>query len=190
MAAVLVAAACASTPKAPRRPSATVRAEIEQAETAERARQHDVARAHYQRAVAAANDPASIAFARREFAETLITWGEVPEAMAQLEGVVAAAPDHAASWHDLGILRHNQGDDAGAATALERAKDLAREDPRPRIALAALRWQRGDRAGAQAEYRALLDLDLPTKVREKVKWALQELAKAPPPSPNGGTAVD
>lgn len=179
--AFLVAAACASTPKAPKKPSATVRAEIEQAETAERARQHDVAREHYQRAVAAAKDRASIAFARREFAETLMTWGEVPEAIAQLEGVVAAAPDHAASWHDLGILRHNQGDSAGATTALERAKALVPEDPRPRIALAALRWQRGDRTGAQAEYRALLDLDLPTKLREKVKWALAELAKPPPP---------
>jgi len=172
---VLWAAACASTPKAPPRPSADVRTEIEQAESAERARQHDVAREHYQRAVSAARDPASIAFARREFAETLMTWGEVPEAIKQLEGVVAAAPDHAASWHDLGILRHNQGDDAGATIALERARDLQPRDPRPRIALAALRWQRGDKPGAAAEYRALLELDLPERVRAKVKWALDQL---------------
>ncbi|MDX2093880.1 MAG: tetratricopeptide repeat protein [Kofleriaceae bacterium] len=185
--AFLVAAACASTPKAGK-PSTTVRAEIEQAEAAERVRQHDLARAHYQRAVAAAKDPASIAFARREFAETLMTWGEVPEAIAQLEGVVAAAPDHAAAWHDLGILRHNQGDDAGATIALERARGLLPEDPRPRIALAALRWQRGDRAGAQAEYRALLELDLPPKLRDKVKWALEELARPPPPA--RGVSID
>lgn len=177
-AALLVVAACAATPKRPAAPADAVRAEIEQAETAERARQHDVARAHYQRAIAAARDPASVAFARREYAETLMSWGEVPEAIAQLEGVVAAAPEHAAAWHDLGILRHHQGDDAGAQAALERAERLAPRDPRPRIALAALRWQRGDRAGAEAEYRALLDLDLPDNVRAKVQWALDQLAKA------------
>ena len=177
IAALLVVAACAATPKAPARPADGVRTEIEQAEQAERARKHDVAREHYQRAVAAAHDADSIAFARYEFAETLMSWGEVPEAIAQLEGVVAAKPDHAAAWHDLGILRHHQSDDAGASVALERARTLAPRDPRPRIALAALRWKRGDTAGAEAEYRALLELDLPANVRDKVKWALAQLAR-------------
>lgn len=176
-AALLVVAACAATPKAPARPADGVRAEIEQAEQAERARRHDVARDHYQRAVAAARDAESIAFARYEFAETLMSWGEVPEAIAQLEGVVAAKPAHAAAWHDLGILRHHQGDDAGATAALVQARGLAPRDPRPRIALAALRWKRGDVAGAEAEYRALLDLDLPANVRAKVQWALEQLPR-------------
>ena len=164
-------------PAAPRVPTDVVRLEIERAETAEKARQHDVARVHYERAVASAQDPASIAFARREFAETLITWGELDEAKAQLETVVSAKPDDPAAWHDLGLLRHNRGDVPGAIDALSRARDLAPKDPRPRVALAALRWKTGDKAGAATEYRALLELELPERLRAKVQWALGELAK-------------
>ena len=165
-------------------PPDPVRAEITAAETAERARQHDVARLHYQRAVAVAKEPHSIAFARREYADTLRTWGELPEAIAQLRGAVRAVPADAAAWHDLGILLHNQGDDAGALDALEHAKLASPRDPRPRIALAALRWTRGDRGGAAAEYRALLELDVPDNVREKIQWALRELARPAPVAPS------
>jgi tetratricopeptide (TPR) repeat protein len=153
-----------------------VRAEVEHAEAAERTRRHDAAREHYRRAVAGARDPESIAFARREYAETLITWGEYPEAIAQLEGALAARPS-AAAWHDLGLLRNNRGDVPGALAALEQARALAPRDFRPRVTLAALRWKSGDRAGAAAEYRALLDLPLPERLRTKVQWALGELAK-------------
>lgn len=177
--AILAVAACGHPPP-PRAPSDVVQTEIHKAETAERARQHDVARTHYQRAVAEAKDPPSISFARREYAETLISWGEIAEAIAQLEGAVAARPDDAAAWHDLGILRHNQGDDVRALDALEHAREASPRDPRPRVALAALRWSRGDRAGATVEYRALLELDLPDRLRDKVKWALTELAKPHP----------
>ncbi|HSR98225.1 MAG TPA: hypothetical protein VLM79_14300, partial [Kofleriaceae bacterium] len=82
-AAAIALAACAHG-AGPRGPAAAVRAEVDQAETAEKQRQHDVARTHYQRAIAAAHDPDSIAFARHEYAETLVTWGEAPEARAQL----------------------------------------------------------------------------------------------------------
>ncbi len=174
--ALAAAAGCGGRAPAPSGPSAEVRAEIERAEDAERARRHDVAREHYRRAVAGARDPTSAAFARREYAETLITWGEYPEAIAQLEGSLAARPS-AGAWHDLGLLRNQQGDVRGAVAALEQARALAPRDPRPRIALAALRWRSGDRAGAAAEYRALLDLPLPERVRAKVRWALGELAK-------------
>jgi len=178
LAVVLTLAACGHP--APRRPSTTVRAEIEAAETAEKARQHDRARGHYLAAIAAAKDAASIAYARREYAETLVSWGEIAEAMVQLEAVVAADPGDAAAWNDLGVLRHNQGDDRRAVEALEHARAAAPRDIRPRIALAALRWQTGDRAGAAAEYQELLELDLPDRVRDKVKWALAELAKPQP----------
>jgi len=176
----LVVAACARPGHEAREPSAVVRAEIEQAEAAEKARQHDVARTHYQRAVDEARDPPSIAFARREYAETLISWGEYPEAIAQLERAIAARPD-AGAWHDLGLLRNNQGDVPGALAALEQARALAPRDPRPRVALAALRWKTGDRTGAATEYRALLGLDLPERLRAKVEWAIAELARAPAP---------
>lgn len=177
-AAALAAAliACGGRAPLPSGPSAEVRAEVEHAEAAERTRRHDAAREHYRRAVASARDPESIAFARREYAETLITWGEYPEAIAQLEGALAARPS-AAMWHDLGLLRNNRGDVRGALAALEQARALAPRDFRPRVALAALRWRSGDRAGAAAEYRALLDLSLPERLRTKVQWALGALAK-------------
>lgn len=173
----MLAAGCGSAPRAPRGPAAATRAAVDRAEDHERARRHDLARAEYERAIATAPDPASEVFARVELASQLAFWGEVPAAITQLETVVGLAPDHARAWHDLGVLRHHQGDDPGATAALERAVALARRDPRPRIALAALLWQRGDTAGAKAQYQALLDYELPEAVREKVEWAIGELGK-------------
>jgi len=175
--AVIGALAACAHPAPPRGPAVVVRAEVEQAETAEKARQHDVARQHYQRAIHEARDPDSIAFARHEYAETLVTWGEAPEARAQLEIAVVAKPDDPGAWHDLGMLRHHAGDDPGAIAALGRARALAPDDARPRTALAALYWKRGDKASAAREYRGLLALELPERVRLKVEWALAELAK-------------
>lgn len=161
-----------------REPTVAVTRELEAAESAERARQHEEARRHYERAVAAAGaDGPGRALAHREFGETLASWGELPAAAHQLEAAVAARPDDASAWHDLGILRHAAGDLAGATAALQQARSLAPTDPRPRIALAALYWRTGNRAAASAEYTALLALDLPVHVRAKVRWALQTLAK-------------
>ena len=175
--ALLVLAMACGAPPAPRTPGAVVKADVERAELAEKARQHDVARAAYVQAIADAKTPVDVAFARREFAETLISWGELAAAIGQLESAVAARPDDAGTWHDLGILRHHEGDDAGAVAALEHARTLVPGDPRPRIALAALRWSRGDIAGATREYQELLALDLPDRLRAKVRWALDQLAK-------------
>jgi Flp pilus assembly protein TadD len=113
------------------------------------------------------------------FADTLITWGENPEAIAQLERVVVLDPDAASAWHDLGILLHDRGDDARAIQALERARALAPNDIRPRRTLAVLHWKRGDRASALAEYRSMLELDLSDQLRAQVQWAIQELSTSP-----------
>lgn len=174
-ASALALAACAHA--APAGPAAAVRAEVDRADAAEQARRHDLAREHYQRAIALAHDADSIGFARHEYAETLVTWGELPEARAQLELAVAAQPGDASAWHDLGLLRHHAGDDPGAIAALARAEQLAPRDVRPRTALAALYWQRGDKASAAREYRDMLALELPDRLRAKVEWALAELAK-------------
>ena len=174
-ASALALAACAHA--APAGPAAAVRAEVDRADAAEQARRHDLAREHYQRAIALAHDADSIGFARHEYAETLVTWGELPEARAQLEIAVAAQPGDASAWHDLGLLRHHAGDDPGAIAALARAEQLAPRDARPRTALAALYWQRGDKASAAREYRGMLALELPDRLRAKVEWALAELAK-------------
>lgn len=170
----IVLAACGGRTPAP---SAPVRVEVEKAETAEKARKHDEARKHYQAAIASAKDPASIAFARREFADTLISWGEYPEAIVQLEGAASAKGNDPSLWHDLGLLYHNAGDDHRAIEALEKARSLAPEDPRPRVSLGVLRWKRGDLAGARAEYQGLLELQLPDRLREKAEWAVKELTK-------------
>lgn len=176
-ASALALAACVHAAPAVPGPAAAVRAEVDRADAAEQARRHDLARAHYQRAIALAGDADSIGFARHEYAETLVSWGELPEARAQLELAVAAQPGDASAWHDLGLLRHHAGDDRGAIAALARAEQLAPRDVRPRTALAALYWRRGDKASAAREYRGMLALELPDRLRAKVEWALAELAK-------------
>jgi Flp pilus assembly protein TadD len=158
-------------------PSTTVRGEVDKAETAEKARKHDEARAHYQAAIAAATDPASIAFARREFADTLISWGEYPEATAQLEGVTRATPEDPSAWNDLGLLYFNRGDATRALAALEKARSLAPEDPRPRTSLALIRFKRGDLEGALDEYKQMLGLQLTDRKREAIEAAIGDLTK-------------
>jgi Flp pilus assembly protein TadD len=174
---VLALGACGRP--APKGPATAVRADIEQAEDAEKARRHDLARDRYLHAIADATDPASEAFARHEYAETLVTWGEVGEAIVQLEQVVHLHPSDAAAWHDLGFLRFHEGHPDAAIEALERSKALAPHDVRPRKTLAVIRWKTGDLAGAKAEYRAMLDLDLPATLRSQVEWAIAELDRRP-----------
>jgi tetratricopeptide (TPR) repeat protein len=174
--ALLLVVACGARQTAPAHPD-PVRTEIERAEDAEKARQHDQAAAHYRAAIAAATTPKAQAWAHHEFAETLATWGELDHAIAELEAAAQATPGDPSIWQDLGILRHKRQDDPGAIEALAKAKDLAPRDARPRIALAALYWSTGDRPRALAEYKALLDLDLPDRVREKVRWAIGVLEK-------------
>lgn len=174
----LALAACAARP-APRSPE--VSAHLERAERAELARDHGTARRHYEAAIAAAQAAGGrepLAHARRELAETLASWGELAEAETQLTLALEAAPG-AELWHDLGIVRHARGDLAGSAAALLRAKALAPADPRPRIALAALYWKTHDHPRARDEYRALLALELPERVRDKIEWALGQLERAP-----------
>lgn len=154
-----------------------MRTELALAERAELARDHAAARRHYEAAVVAAGrDLPSLRLARRDYAETLISWGELPEAAAQLTALVEVDPKNAAAWHDLGMVHHALGQAPAAVAALGQARALAPSDPRPRIALAALYWKLGDLPAARAEYTALLSLSLPDRVRDKVTWALEQLA--------------
>ena len=181
--ALVVFAACAHTAHPAVDARAPVRAEIERAEDAEKARQHDQAEDHYKRAIALATAPRDAAWAEHEFAETLATWGRLDDAAHQLEAATHATPNDPSLWQDLGIVRHKLGDDPGALAALGQAKDLAPADARPRVALAALEWSLGRRTEALAEYRALLALDLPDRLREKVRWAIDVLSRPPAPPP-------
>src|SRR5262249_4862356 len=152
------------------------RAQVRDAEDAERARKHDVARVKYERAIADAKDPESIGYARGRYGETLLTWGELQAGAAQLEASVAAYPKDPAPWHDLGLVREQNGDLQGAVDAFEHAEALVPSDWRPRISLAELRWNLAARCfkaapphehcvqlvdATKAEYRAMLDLSLP-----------------------------
>lgn len=167
--------ACGS-PRRPE-PSERTRRQVAAAEEALRRRDYDGARAAYARAIASAPDGASEAFARRELADMLLLVDERQAAADELARVTALRPDDPRAWHDLGIVRHSLGDIEGAAAALEKAKTLAPDDARPRIALAALLWEHGAKAAARREYEALLSLELPPRVREKVEWAIGELSR-------------
>jgi Flp pilus assembly protein TadD len=172
-----VLAGCASSAK----PSQSTLSAVEKAEAAELRRDHDTARALYLDAIAKAPDKASERYARHEMTETLLSWGELDAGAEQLEAIVAIAPDDAAAWHDLGIVRHHQDDNPGAIEALSRSRDLKPNDPRPRIALAALLWKTGDQPGALREYTELHRLELPERVREKVEWAIRQLTPSAAP---------
>ncbi len=190
-----VVASCAST-QHPAEPAPDVRGEVRDAETAEKARQHDVARTKYERAITDAKDPESAGYARGRYGETLATWGDYKAALTQLEASVAAYPNDPAPWHDLGVVREHEGDSPGAIIALDHAVALAKTDWRPRLAIAALRWKLAGHcfkqpgrdcshevAATKAEYEAMLQLDLPERLRTKVSWALDQLAL-----PRAGTA--
>jgi Flp pilus assembly protein TadD len=176
---LLALAACgaAARPVEPAKPVTTVKQEVDLAENAERKRQHDVAREHFQKAVALARDPGSIAFARWRFAETLVTWGELPEARAQLEAAVQAKPDDVVAWHDLGHVRFGLEDQRGALAAFRTAIALAPREIKPRKSLAQLLMMAGDLGAASAQYKAMLELDLTDKERTAVEWAIGQLAK-------------
>lgn len=184
-AAVAIATGCGGggAPE-PRRPAVApvTLAWIERAQAAERERRYDRAREAYQRAVAKAPDDPSRAHAHRELGRALVFWGEYPAGRDALERAVALTPEDAPAWHDLGIVRHQLGDLAGAEAALARAVALRPRDPRPRLALAALLWNQQRLAEALAQYDALIALELPDPVREKIEWAratLRERLRAP-----------
>ena len=178
--AALALVACAHARPAP--PPDPVRDEIERADAAERARRHDDARGHYERAVALAQAPADRERAHREYAEMLAQWGELEAARGHFESAIAAAPDSPVAWQELGIVKNGLGDIPGAFAALEKSKQLAPRAWIPRRDLAVLHWKLGQRAEALAEYRAMLELDLPPRLREKVQWAIDQLTRPPPSS--------
>jgi tetratricopeptide (TPR) repeat protein len=167
---------CAASRGGERRPATTTVALIAEADAAEANRDHARARELYRRAIASAPDPVSARAARRQYTETLLSWGELAAAQVQLAAQVQATPDDAASWHDLAMVYSALGETARAVEAFASSIAAAPLDARPRLALAALLWRTGRRPEATAEYRRLLDLDLTAALRSKVEWALAQLA--------------
>jgi len=163
--------ACGASTPAPVAPE--TKAQVAAAESHERARRYDRARAGYERARRQAPDPRSRAWAGRKLADALVAWGEYHAAEHALEALLEITPGDASAWHDLGVLRHRRGDASGAETALRRAVEHAPSDPRPRVALAALLVNQRRFGEALAEYERLLELDLPQRTRTAVHEAMR-----------------
>ncbi len=151
---------------------------VERAESYQRQRRYDLARAAYERAEREAPDEASRAFAARELGLALDFWGEYSAARRELRLAASLRPDHAPTWHDLGMVCIKLHDYPGAEKALRRAARLRPADPRPRIALAEMLWQRQWRfEDALTEYRRLRALELSSRLRKAVDWAICELER-------------
>lgn len=91
--------------------------------------------------------------------------GEFAEAETEFEAIVAAHPEHADAWLQLGLSRSAQGDFDGANMAFQRTLDLAPDYPDAWLGRARIAFFRSDltnarryarRAGDSEEARALL----------------------------------
>jgi hypothetical protein len=147
------------------------------AEAAEKARRYDVADALYLQARAGAPDAPSHAMAALAHGRALVFWGEYERAASALEEATQHAPGEAGAWHDLGMVRHQLGDLAGAEVAFRRAVQASPRDGRPRLALAALLWKQRRHQDALHEYEILAALDLPERVHDRVLWAIDTLRR-------------
>lgn len=92
-------------------------------------------------------------------AEAASAAGDQERAAALLERAIGIAPDEAALWHNLAIVRYRQGAYGQAEQMALRADGLAGDDRRLRATnwrlIAAARERQGDDAGAgEAEARA------------------------------------
>jgi Flp pilus assembly protein TadD len=153
-------------------PAEDTRERLELARQAEAERRYDLAATRYERARDEAPDPQSRAYASREYGRALARWGEDDRAREALEDAVKHAPELADAWHDLGILRHRAGYVEAAELALRRAARLLPDEPRPRVALAALLVNERRFGEARAVYVELLELDISERMREAIAEAL------------------
>lgn len=156
---------------------------LARARVEERERHYDRARALYEQAAREAPDWNSAAHAWRELARALLFWGELRDAESALTRAVSAAPGEVSAWHDLGVVRARLGDSRGAERALARAISLDPDEPRPRIALAAMLVNQRRWDDALVQYRALEKMEIPPRIREAVARAIEliEKSRARPP---------
>lgn len=175
LALLVVMIACGGATPAPEKPGRGTQDLLARAEAAEKERRYDHADALYRQARREAPDPASGAAAALAHGRALIFWGEYDQAEEALEEATRQAPGNAGAWHDLGMVRHERDDPAGAEAAFRRSIAASPRDGRPRLALAALLWKQRRHPDALREYEALAGLELPERVREQVQWAITTL---------------
>lgn len=95
-----------------------------------------------------------------------------PAAGVHFEAAVAASPDYAEAWNNLGIVRGEVGDRAGAIEALRRALDLVPHYADAHYNLAEALAVVGDMDGARRHWRAYLAFDPNSRWAEQVRRRL------------------
>lgn len=103
-----------------------------------------------------ASAPLASAQTSLEAARTLIGEGRYRKAAALLESVVAAEPENAAAWHELGAANNYGENYRRANEAAERAVALSPDDLRYRFGRALTRWEVGDFGGALEDHDVFL----------------------------------
>jgi Flp pilus assembly protein TadD len=157
---------------------------LRQAEDEEKLRHYSKARLLYLRAKRESPDDVSRAHAAAAYASALIFWGELPSARRELLEAIELRPGQPGMWHDLGHVEHELGDDEAAEAALRTSIELAPRDPRSRVSLAALLVRLGRFDEAISEYRVLLGLEIPDRVRTAIERTLPKLEAARGRTPN------
>lgn len=170
-------------PDEPVAPHSATSALISEGREAERKREYLQARALYERAVAEAPDATSKTYALTELTRALLFWGALEDGRTALEQLIDLEPERASSWHDLGVVRSQLGDQHGADKALRRAVQLAPRDPRPRIALAAVLAKTERYDEALEHYRLLDQMELPERLAKAVDQAIWLLEQQPADEP-------
>tara|TARA_R110002096_G_scaffold44526_6_gene120153 strand:+ start:53305 stop:53775 length:471 start_codon:yes stop_codon:yes gene_type:complete len=148
---------------------------LKAAEDAEQRRDYNVARELYLQAIAEASDSRSAAIANREMASALLFWGEYEGAEARLRTSLKHDASQARVWHDLGLVQEHQGNAGEALISLERAVALAPNEPRARIAYAALLVKQSQFSEAILQYKALLKMPIPERIEVAIHKALRML---------------
>lgn len=95
------------------------------------------------------------------------------DAQAQFEATVALAPDYAEAWNNLGVVRGNRGDRAGAITALRRALALVPHYADAHYNLAEALATVGDVEAARRHWQAYLTYDPNSRWAERARRRLR-----------------
>jgi len=152
----------------PRAPAPIVQREISRPNRGARAAPRRGARPTSARS--RAEDPTSIAFARREYGETLMSWASTGGDRAA-RGLIAVDPAHVACERPR-LLHTTRATHARARGA--RPREASRRATGDRAGISpCCAWKRGDRAGALAEYGDASSSTLPDRLRAKVALAIR-----------------
>jgi tetratricopeptide (TPR) repeat protein len=108
--------------------------------------------------------------------------GRFPEARAAYERAIAASPDSAFLYRELGVLERRAGNGEQALTRLRRATELDALDTTAFVQLAELLESRDDFAGAEAAYRKAVELDPSPELEAKLATAAKNARESKLPA--------